>query len=129
MLLRIDGCFFALSLVLYATLMLVFDFGVGLADDDENGWDGAKAASALFWVRVFYSLTTLPFLLLKLPVLSKVLTHANATGFTEGGRCVPKKPPLRKPIHQVAGAGGSSNAAAAAAAAAAADESGRGVPL
>ena len=82
LLLKIDTCWFLFFAVVYAVSMS--SAGVGLF-----GGDSWRAASTLFWVRVCYSLTTFPFLLLTLPVFSKVLTHAERTGFTRDGRCVP----------------------------------------
>ena len=68
--------------VLYAAAYSSFDH----SDDDDGEW---RAASTLYWLRVLYSLTTFPFLLLTLPVFSKVLTHAERTGFNREGHCVP----------------------------------------
>ena len=48
-----------------------------------------RTASTLFWCRVCYSLTTFPFFFFTLPFLSKVLTHAEPTGFNALGQCVP----------------------------------------
>ena len=85
LLLKVDSCWFAFFVVLYAVAYSSFDHS-GDDDDDDGEW---RAASTLYWLRVLYSLTTFPFLLLTLPVFSKVLTHAERTGFNREGHCVP----------------------------------------
>ena len=85
LLLKVDSCWFAFFVVLYAAAYSSFDHSND-DDDDDDEW---RAASTLYWLRVLYSLTTFPFLLLTLPVFSKVLTHAERTGFNREGHCVP----------------------------------------
>ena len=72
---------FILSASVFALLLALGGFGA-------SSW---KASACLFWVRVLYSLTTVPFFLFTLPVLSTVLTHAKPTGFNRFGSCVPFK--------------------------------------
>eukprot|EP00929_Paragymnodinium_shiwhaense_P106397 TRINITY_DN71737_c0_g1_i1.p1 TRINITY_DN71737_c0_g1~~TRINITY_DN71737_c0_g1_i1.p1 ORF type:complete len:876 (+),score=221.20 TRINITY_DN71737_c0_g1_i1:120-2747(+) len=80
----------------FLTTVLVFlslsaaTWGVGLWDDLsllQVALDWRFGAN-LFWARVFYSFTTLPFVVFYLPIVAKVLTHAEPTGYNELGLCV-----------------------------------------
>jgi len=59
-----------------------------------QGLTGCSVGSAeflanLYWCRVAYSMLTVPFFLFGLPGIRQVLTHAEPTGFSWTGRCVP----------------------------------------
>jgi len=84
-LLRWDvGCFFG-AVLLFVGIVL----GYNLA------WTSWQAAAALYWCRVLYALTALPFAVFLLPGFSQVLLHAKPTGYNRYGRCVPVRlPPL-----------------------------------
>ena len=45
---------------------------------------------AICWFRIIYSVTTFPFLIFRLPVVSLILSHARPTGYTRTGKCVPR---------------------------------------
>merc|ERR1719240_756714 len=47
--------------------------------------------SNLYWTTVLYSMLTFPFFPFQLPVLNKMLTHAENTGYNANGQCVPFK--------------------------------------
>jgi len=47
----------------------------------------------MFWTTVIYSLLSFPFVFFSLPILKKILTHAEPTGFAPNGECVPICPP------------------------------------
>jgi len=65
-----------------------------------GSWDGMEMGEMLadyrfranvFWCRVVYSFLTMPFVIFCLPVITKILTHAEPTGFTRLGTCVRKQ--------------------------------------
>ena len=43
----------------------------------------------VFWFRTMYMVCSFPFLLLAIPGLKLVATHAKRTGYTRAGMCVP----------------------------------------
>ena len=47
--------------------------------------------AALYWARVLYSLTTWPYLAIRVPLCKTVLTHARETGYNAKGTCVPQR--------------------------------------
>ena len=63
----------------------------------DGGGEGVwRTTTTLFWCRVVYSLTTMPFFVFTLPGLNKILTHAAPTGFNALGQCVPFQVPSPK---------------------------------
>ena len=48
-----------------------------------------QVLAALYWARVLYSLTTWPYLAIRVPLCKTVLTHARETGYNAKGTCVP----------------------------------------
>ena len=50
-----------------------------------------KLCSSRHRYRTVYSLTTIPFLVARLPVVGRVLGHARPTAYTRYGKCVPKR--------------------------------------
>ena len=56
-----------------------------------NALEDWQIMGVLFWYRTVYSLTTIPFLLARIPVVDKVLGHHRPTAYTRYGKCVPKR--------------------------------------
>ena len=50
-----------------------------------------RTSAALHWTKTLYLLLAFPFLLFKLPVLGKLLTHTRPTGYNPRGNVVPTK--------------------------------------
>jgi len=71
-------CFCLCCVGLFA-LQVLTDASIGSEDFLAN----------LFWCRVTYSMLSVPFFLFTLPGLRQLLTHAEPTGFSCEGRCVP----------------------------------------
>ena len=84
-LLRWDVACFTGAVLLFVGIVLGYDLA----------WTSWQAAAALYWCRVLYALTNLPFAVFLLPGFSQVLLHAKPTGYNRYGRCVPLRlPPL-----------------------------------
>lgn len=47
----------------------------------------------IYWIKVFYSFMTFPFMLWSLPVLSSLVSHAKPTGYSPNGHCIAMVPP------------------------------------
>ena len=75
------ACFVSLSVVVLA---------FAATDSLREHMEPWQVMGAICWFRIIYSVTTFPFLLFRLPVLSLVLSHARPTGYTRNGKCVPK---------------------------------------
>jgi len=57
---------------------------------DDNVGDGNwKFVMSLFWVKCFYGYMSFPFLLLKMPLISTLISHARPTGYNPYGNTVP----------------------------------------
>lgn len=56
----------------------------------DDGWskDNWKFASGLYWIKVTYGMMSFPFILLKIPGLSTIISHARPTGYNPYGNCV-----------------------------------------
>ncbi len=69
-------CVFALMLLAFVT--------------SSDGYFSAswRLRSTLYWIRTVYGLLSLPFAILKLPFMMKVLTHSTVTGYDRDGRVV-----------------------------------------
>ena len=69
-----------------ALFVLVFGLGVlcilVYATEDWMGF------GIIYWCKVFYQLFSLPFLILKIPGLKVLLTHAKKTGYKPNGTLV-----------------------------------------
>lgn len=70
--------------------------------------DSKTFRANIFWCRVMYSLTAFPFFFFAIPGLRQVLTHAEPTGFSRNGRCVPliigsppRQPPQEAAYHTI----------------------------
>jgi hypothetical protein len=48
-----------------------------------------KFKSGLYWLKAFYGLMSFPFVLLLIPGISTLLSHARPTGYNRWGNCVP----------------------------------------
>lgn len=80
-LMRFDMMCFFLSLALLALLAILFcdsNEGIGMISDP-------IFKEAFFWSTVFYSVPSLPFLFLNIPVLLQLITHTDFTGFNHNG--------------------------------------------
>lgn len=64
------------------------DAQVNRSDDtiNDGNW---KFVMSLFWVKTFYGYMSFPFLLLKMPLISTLISHARPTGYNPYGNCVP----------------------------------------
>lgn len=69
-----------------------------------TGTDAAwRVQTNLFFARVVWGLLSFPFFLLSLPVVGKMLTHAEPTGFDAAGQCVPMKMKTKAELEEEAG--------------------------
>ena len=57
----------------------------------EGSLETWQVMAGLFWFRCLYSITTVPFLLARIPVVDKILGHHRPTAYTRYGKCVPKR--------------------------------------
>eukprot|EP01064_Diplonema_japonicum_P024495 TRINITY_DN3506_c1_g1_i4.p1 TRINITY_DN3506_c1_g1~~TRINITY_DN3506_c1_g1_i4.p1 ORF type:complete len:473 (+),score=66.91 TRINITY_DN3506_c1_g1_i4:47-1420(+) len=56
-----------------------------------EGWTHWRFEAALYMVKCLYGLLSFPFIFLKFPVVSVLLTHSRPTGYLPNGQCVPFK--------------------------------------
>jgi hypothetical protein len=68
----------SVTFLVVVTLILFSDGGKG-------GWE---VRGTLYWIRCMYGLSSLPYFLFRLPVLSSLLTHARPTGYNQAGNVV-----------------------------------------
>ncbi|KAH8097263.1 hypothetical protein JL720_148 [Aureococcus anophagefferens] len=84
----------------------------------EGSLETWQVMAGLFWFRCLYSITTVPFLLARIPVVDKILGHHRPTAYTRYGKCVPKRklwPWYPMPPEERARASSGADSAAAAA--------------
>eukprot|EP00760_Papus_ankaliazontas_P009380 PhM_4_TR14061/c0_g1_i1/m.9979 len=83
-----DICLFGLCLVLgiWSTVQNLYDEE---ATATEGGWDNWKLRMTWFWIKTLYGLLSFPFVVLSLPVIVTLLTHAKPTAFNKFGNTVP----------------------------------------
>jgi len=67
--------------------------------------ESSEFLADLFWMRVLYSMLSVPFFFFTLPGIRQLLTHAEPTGFSPWGKCMPfqyrgDKASLRQPLLQ-----------------------------
>lgn len=62
------------------------DAEVTKSDDKENNW---KFTSGLFLIKALYGVLSFPFVILKIPGLSTVISHSRPTGYNPYGNTVP----------------------------------------
>lgn len=72
-----------ITLCVFAFMLLAF-----VTSSDGYFSASWRLRSTLYWIRTIYGLLSLPFALLKLPFMMKVLTHATVTGYDRNGRVV-----------------------------------------
>ena len=81
------------AFIYYDTVMFVlvaagFAFTFTQYIETSETW---QVNAALYWARVLYSLTTWPYLAIRVPLCKTVLTHARETGYNAKGTCVPQR--------------------------------------
>lgn len=91
-----DSCMFLLSVVLLAVVVIVKTDTAYKGMSVMDIFDDFRFLSDLYWCMVFYSLTTLPYMLFALPVVSVLVSHAKPTGYNHLGNCVPVQPPPKR---------------------------------
>lgn len=69
-------------------------------EDLEEDW---KALAVMYWMRTVYGLMSLPWVLLRLPGIFTVYTHAAPTGYNQNGMVVPMMSADEQKQRQVAG--------------------------
>lgn len=79
-----------LGLVVWATWFYALDEDARITEHDEGAGDtNWKYHATLFWIRAFYGLMSFPFVLLRIPGISSVFSHAKPTGYNPYGNTVP----------------------------------------
>jgi hypothetical protein len=81
-----DFVAFLLCAGLMAYVVFVW-YGIDSLGDDlgNKQW---LVLSSLYWIKALYGLLSVPFAVFKMPVMSGLLTHAAATGYSRHGRCL-----------------------------------------
>jgi len=78
------------GLALWASFGQMLDPDANVNDNEDTWHKGNwKYWSTLFWIRAFYGLMSFPFLLLRIPGVSAVFSHARPTGYNPYGVTVP----------------------------------------
>ena len=62
------------------------DFNNADTFDSRINW---KLAMSFFWVKAFYGMMSFPFIVLKMPILTTLVSHAKPTGYNPWGYTVP----------------------------------------
>ena len=87
-----DFIIFLLCVALVAWMMfcnfLDRSSDVDVKDKDTMTKKNWKFAMTLYWIKAFYGLMSFPFALLKVPVISWILSHARPTGYNPYGNTV-----------------------------------------
>ena len=81
-------CFFRSFLASSMLVAAGFAFTFTQYIETSETW---QVNAALYWARVLYSLTTWPYLAIRVPLCKTVLTHARETGYNAKGTCVPQR--------------------------------------
>jgi hypothetical protein len=80
------GCFIFLIVACGAAVMLTFGFDGANYKEERDMW---KIRALLYWMRCFYGICALPFMLFLLPfegpLFSKMITHAKVTAYDQYG--------------------------------------------
>lgn len=98
-LLRYDIACFSVTVVLLLLLCgLTWLTGAWTDMDVSDVISDWRFCANIFWARVFYSFLTVPFAVFCLPVVKKVLTHAEPTGFNRLGLCVKFEPKVEMQV-------------------------------
>eukprot|EP01062_Namystynia_karyoxenos_P067671 TRINITY_DN6169_c0_g1_i1.p1 TRINITY_DN6169_c0_g1~~TRINITY_DN6169_c0_g1_i1.p1 ORF type:complete len:500 (+),score=196.95 TRINITY_DN6169_c0_g1_i1:95-1501(+) len=91
---------YELGLFFVCVLILLLVFFVGANDESARvttDFDNWRLQTTIYMVKCFYGLMSLPFIVLMLPAVSTLITHARPTGYTENGECVPFAPVKTRP--------------------------------
>lgn len=68
----------------------LLDNSAEVTENSEGVNDGNwKFAMGLYWVKCFYGFMSFPFVVLKMPMINSLITHAKPTGYNPYGLCVP----------------------------------------
>jgi len=79
-----------LALVIWATWFHALDEEARITENDDGaGESNWKYHATLFWIRAFYGTMSFPFVLLRIPGVSSVFSHAKPTGYNPYGNTVP----------------------------------------
>lgn len=81
-------------------IYISYDMGAFDGSNPMDLWNDWLFKSYVFWFRCLYGLTSFPFLIINLPVLHGLFTHARTTGYDNNGHCVPMAIPTR-PLEEV----------------------------
>ncbi|KAH8067108.1 hypothetical protein JL721_7805 [Aureococcus anophagefferens] len=114
-----DGACAIICAVLIVGAFVCLHVGSPLSPGGGEGFlETWQVMAGLFWFRCLYSITTVPFLLARIPVVDKILGHHRPTAYTRYGKCVPKRklwPWYPMPPEERARASSGADSAAAAA--------------
>jgi cytochrome bd-type quinol oxidase subunit 2 len=89
-----DFCVFLICLILALWAMYAnsLDGEANVHEhEDSTGNGNWKFTATLFWIKALYGFLSFPFVLLRIPGISTIFSHAKPTGYNRWGNCIPYK--------------------------------------